>query len=53
LLASLLERVNWKVSGQNGAAQILELNRSTLRARMRKLILKIASYGYHGVISIG
>jgi len=32
-----LEQVQWKVSGKNGAAEILGLNRSTLRARMRKL----------------
>jgi chemotaxis protein methyltransferase CheR len=33
----VLEQTNWKVSGQNGAAEILGLDRSTLRARMRKL----------------
>jgi chemotaxis protein methyltransferase CheR len=32
-----LEQTNWKVSGKNGAAEILGLNRSTLRARIRKL----------------
>ncbi|MFC1578268.1 sigma 54-interacting transcriptional regulator [Thermodesulfobacteriota bacterium] len=32
-----LEQTHWKVSGQNGAAEILGLDRSTLRARMRKL----------------
>jgi PAS domain S-box-containing protein len=32
-----LEQTQWKVSGKNGAAEILGLNRSTLRARMRKL----------------
>jgi formate hydrogenlyase transcriptional activator len=32
-----LEQAQWKVSGRNGAAEILGLNRSTLRARMRKL----------------
>jgi len=37
----VLEQTNWKVSGENSATQILGLNRSTLRARMRKLdILK-------------
>jgi transcriptional regulator with GAF, ATPase, and Fis domain len=36
-----LEQTKWKVSGKNGAAEILGLNRSTFRARMRKLgILK-------------
>ncbi len=33
----VLEQTNWKVSGKNSAAEILGLNRSTLRARMRKL----------------
>lgn len=33
----VLEQTNWKVSGKNGATEILGLNRSTLRARMRKL----------------
>nr|WP_321397418.1 sigma 54-interacting transcriptional regulator [uncultured Desulfobacter sp.] len=33
----ILEQTRWKVSGKNSAAQILGLNRSTLRARMRKL----------------
>ena len=37
----VLEQTQWKVSGKNGAAEILGLDRSTLRARMRKLgILK-------------
>jgi chemotaxis protein methyltransferase CheR len=33
----VLEQTHWKVSGKNGAAEILGLDRSTLRARMRKL----------------
>lgn len=33
----VLEKTQWRVSGDNGAAEILGLNRSTLRARMRKL----------------
>jgi len=33
----ILEQTKWKVSGKNGAAEILGLNRSTLRARIRKL----------------
>jgi chemotaxis protein methyltransferase CheR len=36
-IVQVLEQTNWKVSGQNGAAEILGLNRSTLRARIRKL----------------
>ena len=37
----VLEETRWKVSGKNSAAQILGLNRSTLRARMRKLDIVI------------
>ena len=40
-IVRILEQTQGKVSGKNGAAEILGLNRSTLRARMRKLgILK-------------
>ena len=33
----VLESSDWKVEGQGGAAEILDMNPSTLRARMRKL----------------
>jgi len=36
-ILEILDQTQWKVSGKNGAADILGLNRSTLRARMRKL----------------
>ena len=36
----VLEQVGWKVSGKNSAAEILGLNRSTLRARMRKFNIR-------------
>jgi chemotaxis protein methyltransferase CheR len=36
-IVRILNQTRWKVSGKNGAAEILGLNRSTLRARMRKL----------------
>jgi len=36
-IVRVLEQTNWKVSGKNGAAEILGLNRSTLRARIRNL----------------
>ncbi len=36
----VLEQTGWKVSGNNSAAEILGLERSTLRARMRKLNLR-------------
>jgi len=38
----VLEQTHWKVSGKNGAAEILGLDRSTLRARMRKLGIRKA-----------
>ncbi|MFC1812168.1 sigma-54 interaction domain-containing protein [Thermodesulfobacteriota bacterium] len=38
----VLEQARWKVSGKNSAAEILGLNRSTLRARMRKLNIRKA-----------
>ena len=33
----VLDQTEWKISGKNSAAEILGLDRSTLRARMRKL----------------
>ncbi|MGA7143787.1 MAG: sigma 54-interacting transcriptional regulator [Desulfobacterales bacterium] len=36
-IVRVLEQTHWKVSGKNGASEILGLNVSTLRARMRKL----------------
>ena len=39
-IVRVLEQTNWKVSGQDSACEILGLDRSTLRARMRKLKIK-------------
>jgi chemotaxis protein methyltransferase CheR len=39
-IIQVLEQVQWKVSGKNSAAEILGLNRSTLRARMRKFDIR-------------
>jgi chemotaxis protein methyltransferase CheR len=39
-IIKVLEKTNWKVSGKNSAAEILALDRSTLRARMKKLGIK-------------
>jgi chemotaxis protein methyltransferase CheR len=39
-ILKVLEETNWKVSGKNSAAEILNLNRSTLRARMDKLDIR-------------
>jgi chemotaxis protein methyltransferase CheR len=36
----VLEQTWWKVGGKNSAAEILGLNRSTLRARMRKFNIR-------------
>lgn len=36
-ILEVLEKVKWKVSGKYSAAEILELDRSTLRSRMNKL----------------
>ncbi|MCB2149126.1 MAG: sigma 54-interacting transcriptional regulator [Deltaproteobacteria bacterium] len=36
-IMQVLEQTHWKVSGNNSASEILGLDRSTLRARMRKL----------------
>jgi chemotaxis protein methyltransferase CheR len=38
----VLEQTQWKVSGKNSAAEILGVERSTLRARMRKLNVRKA-----------
>ncbi|MEJ2658068.1 MAG: sigma 54-interacting transcriptional regulator, partial [Desulfobacterales bacterium] len=39
-IVRMLEETQWKVDGKNGAAEILGLNPSTLRGRMRKLGIK-------------
>jgi chemotaxis protein methyltransferase CheR len=39
-IIKVLEQTQWKVSGKNSAAEILGLNRSTLRARMQKLNIR-------------
>jgi chemotaxis protein methyltransferase CheR len=36
-IVRILEHADWKISGKNGAAEILGLKRGTLRARMQKL----------------
>jgi chemotaxis protein methyltransferase CheR len=36
-IVSVLDKTDWKVSGKNSAAEILGLQRSTLRAKMEKL----------------
>ena len=36
-ILQVLEQTKWKIGGKNSASEILDLDRSTLRARMRKL----------------
>jgi PAS domain S-box-containing protein len=39
-ILSVLEKTRWRVSGKNGAAEMLGLKEGTLRARMKKLGIK-------------
>jgi transcriptional regulator with GAF, ATPase, and Fis domain len=39
-ILEILKKVNWKVSGDKGAAKLLGLNATTLEARMKKLGIK-------------
>jgi len=36
-IIKVLEKAYWKISGKNSAAEILGLNRGTLRAKMKKM----------------
>jgi transcriptional regulator with GAF, ATPase, and Fis domain len=39
-ILQVLEQCNWKISGPNGAAVLLDLKPSTLRDKMAKLGIK-------------
>jgi transcriptional regulator with GAF, ATPase, and Fis domain len=39
-ILQVLEQTRWKIEGKNGASDILDINPSTLRTRMRKLGIK-------------
>ncbi len=39
-IVNILRQCNWKISGEGGAAEILELHPNTLRDRMKKLGIK-------------
>ena len=39
-ILSVLTKTGWRVTGKNGAAEILGLKRSTLQAKMKKLGIK-------------
>lgn len=36
-ILSIVEKCNWKINGENGAAEMLEMHPNTLRSRMKKL----------------
>jgi formate hydrogenlyase transcriptional activator len=44
-ILSALERANWVVAGPNGAAALLQMKRSTLQFRMRKLDINVSRTG--------
>jgi transcriptional regulator with GAF, ATPase, and Fis domain len=39
-ILSVLAKAGWRVTGKNGAAEILGLKRTTLQAKMKKLGIK-------------
>jgi len=39
-ILAMLQEIGWKIEGRNGAAQLLGMNPSTLRSRMKKLGIK-------------
>ena len=39
-ILAMLQEIGWKIEGRNGAAQLLGINPSTLRSRMKKLGIK-------------
>jgi transcriptional regulator with GAF, ATPase, and Fis domain len=36
-IIAIMERCNWKINGDNGAAETLAMNPNTLRSRMKRL----------------
>lgn len=44
-IISILNKTNWKVSGDKGAAKILGLNATTLESRMKKLGIERGKFG--------
>ena len=43
-ILKVLERTQWVIEGEQGAAAILDLNPSTLRSRMQKLNIRKAKF---------
>ena len=39
-MLAVLEKTNWRIAGQGGAAEVLGLKRTTLQAKMKKLGIK-------------
>jgi len=46
-IIKVLNKTNWKISGKNGAAEILDMKPTTLESRMKKL--KISRPGTHDI----
>jgi formate hydrogenlyase transcriptional activator len=42
-IVAVLEKTGWRIAGQGGAAEVLGLKRTTLRAKMKKLGIKRSS----------
>ncbi len=36
-ILKVMEQCNWKINGENGAAEILDMHPNTLRSKMKKL----------------
>lgn len=39
-ILAVMEKCNWKINGENGAAEMLDMNPNTLRSRMKRLGIK-------------
>jgi transcriptional regulator with GAF, ATPase, and Fis domain len=39
-IVAVLEKTDWRLAGQDGAAEVLGLKRTTLQAKMKKLGIK-------------
>ena len=39
-ILKILEQCNWRIHGEKGAAELLDINPSTLRSRMKKLDIR-------------
>jgi transcriptional regulator with GAF, ATPase, and Fis domain len=46
-ILNVLEKTGWRISGSDGAAEILGLKRTTLQSRIKKLEIKRPGTGHH------